>query len=99
MKCPNCHHEWSTATPKPKPKPISETAADTSSMSDTELYAYYKRTSHVADVRFFRDHCAHELIARQADSLYGMALSGELNKAETIRRLVNLQDHWRRRTS
>lgn len=72
-------------------------AVDTAAMGDDELRAYYKRTSHIGDVRFF---IQTALVAGPTDlsapaiALLNAAKVG-LPKAETLRRLSEIQDRWR----
>jgi hypothetical protein len=67
-------------------------------MSPKELYAFYKRTSPVEDVRFFAACMVSEIGANRlhedANSLLRDAEHG-LARAEIVRRLTRLQERWR----
>lgn len=97
MNCPHCgtHIE-----PTRKKKPITVSApVDTTALSDKALYAYYKRTSHIEDVRFFADRTVAQIgrnrIHEDTLSLLRAAEQG-LPRAETLRQLTALHDAWRR---
>lgn len=97
MKCPNCHHVFTLASTKRAKPIISDSAIDTSAMNDDQLRAHYKRTSHIDDVRFF---IQAALVAGPTDLLASAialldAAKRGLPKAETLRRLCEIQDRWR----
>jgi hypothetical protein len=91
MKCPSCGHSWQAAR---KPRPAIA-PADTAALSTAELYAYYKKGSHIDDVRFFvnrLDDCPaiqHQAIVLRTEAEHG------LPRAEVLRRLGRLQESWR----
>lgn len=98
MKCPHCGH---TIEPKPKRAECWQPAADvdTSTLTRDQLYAHYKQTAPVQDVRFFAAHCGIPTIRNQAIALEYDALNTTIKRAEVYRRLTALQDQWRRETS
>lgn len=65
---------------------------DTSAMTDTQLFAYYKRTAPVEDIRFWIGH------ATMSDALLSrfVALSDTGETARIKRELPALQAEWRR---
>lgn len=92
MKCPSCGHTWATTkrSTRSTPAPV-----DTASLTVEQMYAFYKRTSHIGDVAFFAQAMrAHPAIRNQAIVLLGEAEQG-LDKRETLRRLARLQESWR----
>jgi len=92
MKCPHCGHTWSASS---KPKSIAQ-PSDTATLTVEQLYAHYKKTAHIEDVRFFVGATADKAIGNQAIVLLAEAEHG-LNRAETLRRLTRLQQSWRER--
>ena len=91
--CPSCGHTW-TAPKRTRSTPEAPATADTAVMTTEQLYAFYKRTSHIGDVAFFAEHCGDAAIRNQAIVLLGEAEQG-LPKPETLRRLTRLQESWR----
>jgi len=100
--CPSC------GRPIRRPRHTPAQAAllvvvDTSRMSDTELYRYYRRTAPVEDLRFFLRHGPLSPDLRAG----GEALlaegcrdtGGALSRSDFYRRLTALQDRWRRETA
>ena len=64
--CPECGHVWQTR-PKQAVAAGAEPERQTSTMTDRELYAYYKRRAAAADIAFVRR--AKPSLARQLDAL------------------------------
>jgi predicted negative regulator of RcsB-dependent stress response len=48
--CPHCNHEFSTVSTRRIAAPA---AVDTATLTDAQLYAYYKSQAPVEDARFF----------------------------------------------
>jgi hypothetical protein len=73
-------------TPRPKPKPHEPAAVvDTAGMTDAELYAHYKRTASIEDLRFFlRGGKSAALLAR------ARAITNP-----TAHDLIRLREAWR----
>ena len=93
MKCPQCGHSWQLER-KSKPTPVEKSTAE---MSTAELYAFYKRTSHIEDVRFFSQAMARAGIGTIANQAIVLLVEAEhgLARTEVLRRLLRLQESWR----
>lgn len=90
--CPTCGRCMTpTLRRKAAPRPDTDTAA----LSDVQLFAHYKATSHIGDVRFFVARTADPVLAARGEALLLEAEAG-LKKADTLRQLHRLQDAWRR---
>jgi hypothetical protein len=86
--CPTC------GRPLPRPKPAKAEIVDTAIMSDADLFAYYRKTAPIEDLRFFLRH-AHMSPGLRADA--EVLLNGpKLPCTEHYQRLRALQDRWRR---
>ena len=77
----------------PKPRPAKAEIVDVSAMSDADLFAHYRRTAPMEDLKFF---------LRVAEMSPGLRADAEtmlngpkLPRTEHYRRLCNLQDRWR----
>lgn len=81
--CPSCGRKM----PAPKPAPAVSGPIDTSQMSDREVFAYYKKTSHIEDVRFMLAH-AEPMPA----ALYAI-VSDLLRRAPSMPRADVLREH------
>lgn len=86
--CPTCGHRKTVKTPKPKHDHV-----DLSSLSRDELYAHYKRTAPVEDVRFWLRARMSEPIRDEFNLLMVEAMSGPVRDYKT--RFTNLRDRWR----
>lgn len=93
--CPSCGHCWGT-----KPKRATRAGdVDLAALSDAELYAHYKKTSHIGDAEFLYAIVRQAIdpeagpIAHDLWHLVCEAQSG-LAKAETLRRLRAVQVQW-----
>ncbi|HWH75949.1 MAG TPA: hypothetical protein VNT76_01210 [Candidatus Binatus sp.] len=88
--------------PKRPRKPTAPIDVDTSTLSDVELFAHYKKTAPYADLAFFAD-CTHAdtrtaaavLLAECFDDARQLTIA----RPEFYRRLRTLQDRWRRATA
>lgn len=70
--------------------------ANTADMTDAQLYAHYKKTSPVEDVRFFLTHTrlSHELA--HTGTILLIAAQNGLKRSDVLWQLACLQDEWRR---
>lgn len=93
--CPNCGHVYKAET-KPK-APRLVPATDPSLMSDRELFAYYKRTAPLEDLRFLmrNQHTSANLRAA-CEVLEAAALTTTLTPAAFKAQYLQLQAQWRR---
>jgi hypothetical protein len=71
--------------PRPTPAHVRPAVVDTATMTDAELYAFYKRTAPAEDLRFF-------LRGRLSDAL---RLRAEAITKPTARDLASLREAWR----
>lgn len=94
MKCPYCGHE-----PKARKVKVQPAEKSTAEMSTAELYEFYKRTSHIEDVRFFSAMLARAGLGPLANQAIVLLVEAEhgLPRAEVLRRLIRLQESWRTR--
>jgi hypothetical protein len=99
--CPACGRRIRRRrhTPAPAARPA---LADTSRMSDTELYRHYRRTAPVDDLRFFLRHSLSPDLRAAGEALLAEGCrdtGGALSRPDFYRRLTALQDGWRRETA
>ena len=95
MNCPHCGQTIKA----PKAPKLAE-STDTASMTDAELFKYYKRTAPLADLRFWLNH------ARMSDHLRAGFIALE-SAAQTLtiprpsfyRQLTALQALWRQESN
>lgn len=90
--CPTCGHKVAKTRTKP--------AADVTAMTDTDLFAHYKRTAPYEDLKFLVAHSTHYPdVTRDGLKLLGDAFTvdGRLTmpRPEFNRRYVNLSAAWR----
>ena len=91
--CPACHRPL----PKPRAVPLVRTARDLKSMSVAQVFAYYKATAHVEDVRFALR--AGVRLSPELEDAWTALLEdaeGGLAAAQCRARLAALLDDWRR---
>jgi hypothetical protein len=88
--CPTCGRTL--------PKPRIVAPADTAAMSDSQLFAHYKKTAPIEDVRFFL-RTAILSPALRADLEQLAANAPAMTRADIYRRYVVLQDMWRRESN
>lgn len=87
--CPTCGHR-SRETKK------TTVPVDVATMTDTDLFAHYKRTAPQEDLKFFLKLTTLSPVVRaNAESLIGSTLS----RTEFYRQFTYLQDVWRRETN
>lgn len=96
MNCPVCDQPIREHKPR-KAKPTLAHAVDVATMSDTELYAHYKRTAPAQDLAFWLTHATLTPALRA-----GFVALDVANRQTTIprtdfyRQLTALQALWRR---
>jgi len=83
--CPLCGHKPA----KRKAQPTAE--ADTATMTEAELFAYYKRTANVEDCRFALKYALPMSDELRAEWLELASIAGQLSRAECRKRLTALQ--------
>ncbi len=97
--CPNCGHGFTTTTAKAeKPQPIlSDDDVNTAQMDLKALYAHYKATAPLADVRFALQHLAGYSLELRAgyEALELAILHTKPTRAAIYREYGRLQDLWR----
>ena len=96
MECPQCGHRIPTGPKQRKGRPCLN--ADTSTMSDADMRAYYKATAPAGDAAFFANairNCKDRQLIVAAESLALQAASGEYGRREVYARLTRLQAIWR----
>ena len=71
---------------------------DTATLSDTQLFAHYKKTAPNEDAKFFLKH-AQGLTPGEELMLVELATDRVRDRAEHYRTLRNIQDAWRRRSN
>ena len=93
--CPHC---GKSIEPVKRAKPPADVGSvDTSKMTNAELFAYYKKTGPLEDVRFFiRTGILSPAVRAGAEALEAAILELKPARAEIFRQLGNLQDRWRR---
>jgi len=64
MNCPHCGQ--TIKAPKPSKPQLAE-STDTATMSDAQLFAYYKRTAPLADLRFWLNNAVMSESLRAVD--------------------------------
>jgi hypothetical protein len=72
-------------TPNPRPAQTQPAVVDTSTMTDAQLYAYYKRTALVEDLRFFLRGGKSAALRARAEAITN----------PTARDLASLREAWR----
>ena len=89
MKCQYCGHD-----PTPRARKVQPPSKPPSEMSVEELYAFYKRTSHVDDVRFFSQAMARAGLGGLSNQAIVLLVEAEhgLARTEVLRRLTRLQE-------
>lgn len=88
--CPCCHRAM------PKPRPVKATLTDLSTLPDTALFAHYKLTAPIEDLRFFlRCPSLSAEIRTDAAALLDVQIASPMPRPEFYRRLTALQDRWR----
>lgn len=100
--CPNCAHSFNTIKAIRKPRTrvrLTElTATDRLMMSDSEIHAHYRATSHVEDVRFVIKHGIIRDMPTELriewESLLEEAESGSVPRRDVQRKLRSLQARW-----
>jgi hypothetical protein len=93
ITCPHCAHQWTPAKPA-RPRAIVTSTED---LSVTQLYAVYRKSAPLEDVRFFKRTaiCSPEL-QQYVEALETEIINGTLTQpAQIYRRLTVLQDAWR----
>jgi hypothetical protein len=90
--CPTCHQTIRAVKPR-----VTETI-DPSTLSPDQLFAYYKRTAPIEDIRFWLN------VAMMSDSLRNQMIALEYDatripRAEFYRRFVALQATWRQESN
>ena len=96
MKCPACGHTW---TPPTRAR-ASRASIDTATLSDTDVFAYCRRTAPLEDLRFFAAHCDDETLQQLCERLRVDAFDGErliLTRTAFYTRLTAIQQQWRER--
>ena len=86
--CPTCGRAW----PKAKAAPVS---GDIATMTTAQLYAQYKKTAPIEDVRFALRIGADLSPGLRDDWQALLGIAPTLTRAETYRRLKGLQQRWR----
>jgi len=97
MNCPHCGQTIQPSKPR---KPRLAESTDTASMTDAQLFAYYKRTAPLSDLRFWLNN------ARMSDQLRAGFIALE-SAAQTLtiprpafyRQLTALQALWRQESN
>lgn len=56
--CPKCSHTWSTKPSRVAADTVAPSLADVALMTDTEMFAYFKRTAPLFDLHFVARHAA-----------------------------------------
>jgi hypothetical protein len=92
-KCSHCGHTIETAGRKRKPAPAAD-VVNTADMSHAEVFAYYKKTALLGDVRFLLRARLSPGLRADVETLERDVLAG-LGRVEGYRRYVSLQDRWR----
>lgn len=92
--CPHCGQTIRAAR-KAKPTEVSG-PIDTSKLSTDALFAYHKATAPNLDAEFFVTH-ARGLTADEQVELAALATDKATNRRDHYRRLIAVQDAWRRR--
>ena len=95
ITCPKCAHCFTP--PKTHKAPALAAVTSTADLSTTQLYAFYKKTAPLEDVRAFLRTavCAPELKAR-AEGLEAAIVGRTITERGAIyRELTALQDAWR----
>jgi hypothetical protein len=95
ITCPKCAHCFTP--PKTRKAPPLVAVTSTEDLSTTQLYAFYKKSAPLEDVRFFLRTavCSPELTARIV-ALEAAIVACELTERSAIyRQLTALQDAWR----
>lgn len=88
--CPCCNRTM------PKPRRVSAEPADTSTLDVKALYAHYKATAPIEDLKFFlRSPTLPKMVRCDAEALLHTMTQNPLPRAEFYRRLTALQDRWR----
>jgi hypothetical protein len=95
--CPCCGRPFGRSR-RTEPTPV-----DTRTLSDAEVFRYFKRTAPIEDLRFFLRH-ARLTPELRADGEALLAVGyrdtgGQLSRTDWYRRLTALQDRWRRETA
>ncbi len=86
--CPSCHQAY------PKPKAVKVVAAvDLATLSQKELFAYYKRTAPVEDVRFMLRVTLSDGLRERVQALADAAPT--MTRTNVYKALVLLQAAWR----
>jgi len=86
--CPKCSHSWGA---RKNGHAVAHPGAEASIEA---IYAYYKATAPVEDVRFFASQVGGAY-GERASMLLDVVLT--LPRAEVYRRLTVIQDDWRQR--
>ncbi len=89
--CPTCGHRITAAKPRPA---APDVVVNTATMNDRDLFAYYKRTSPLEDVRgLLRATLSPNLRAR-TEALADRAVAGG-TRAYIVNEYARLCDDWR----
>lgn len=87
--CPTCGRRL------PQPKITVPTVTDTRTMSDTALFAYYKRTAPLEDVRFTLSYATLSANLRARFEALEARITSGLSRADAYRAYEALQADWR----
>ena len=97
--CPNCAHVFTTTAAKPKPSQsiLSDADVNTAAMDLKTLYAHYKATAPLEDVRFALRHLAGYSLELRAgyEALELTILHTKPTRQAIYREYSRLQDRWR----
>jgi hypothetical protein len=90
--CPTCGRRL--------PATKAPAVLDPSQLSDTDVFAYYKRVAPIADCTFWATHCGHPEIRQKFVALLArLEAQGGKHTPATRAEYVALQDEWRRATN
>jgi hypothetical protein len=95
ITCPKCAHCFTP--PRTRKAPPLQAVASTEDLSTTQLYAVYKKSAPLEDVRFFlRTAVCSPALTAQVQALEAAIVARELTERSAIyRQLTALQDAWR----
>lgn len=89
--CPNCGHTWSTAKRKPTAPTVTK---PTEEMTHEELFAHYKATAPLEDVRFYLRCSSSPAVKAGLLALELSILNLTIPRSDVYRQLWKLKAQW-----